>query len=198
MWIIVDAAPGAHLLTGLRDGVTREQFEQALTAGEDVSAMLYRHDVHAGDVMYLPSGRVHAIGAGNVIVEIQQNSDTTYRVFDWGRPGLDGKPRRLHVPESLASINWDDFEPPLVTPDGEALVHNEIFEVDRLTVSDPRVVASPVSCAALIAVDGGVSCGDADFEPGQLFLVPASEAASMPVSPLESDAVTVLRATLPE
>ena len=197
MWVVIDASPGAHLFTGLRRGVTREQFEAALTAGEDVSELLFGHDVHAGDVMYIPSGRVHAIGGGNVIVEIQQNSDTTYRVFDFNRPGLDGKPRQLHVPESLASIDWDDIEPPLVTQDGEALVHNDIFEVDRLTVSDPRVVASPASCAVVIAIDAGVSCGDSDLERGQLFVVPANEAASLPLSPTETDAVTVLRAMLP-
>ena len=61
--------------------------------------------------MFLPSGRVHAIGAGLVIFEIQQNSDTTYRVFDWNRVGLDGKPRELHVAQSLASIDFNDFEP---------------------------------------------------------------------------------------
>ncbi len=64
--------------------------------------------------MFLPSGRVHAIGAGLVIFEIQQNSDTTYRVFDWNRVGLDGKPRELHIAQSLASIDFNDFEPKLV------------------------------------------------------------------------------------
>jgi len=64
--------------------------------------------------MFLPSGRVHAIGAGIVIFEIQQNSDTTYRIFDWNRVGLDGRPRELHVAQSLASINFEDFGPSLV------------------------------------------------------------------------------------
>jgi mannose-6-phosphate isomerase len=197
MWIVVDAAPGAHLFTGLRRGVTREAFEQALKTGADISAMLRRHDVKAGDVMFLPSGRVHAIGAGNVIIEVQQNSDTTYRVFDFNRPGLDGRMRELHVPQSLASIDWDDFEPPLVTPDGEHLVHNEIFEVDRLVVDRERVVASDASCAVLIPVNGAVSCGDARFEPGQLFLVPAADGPSLPVASAADGPVTVLRAMLP-
>jgi mannose-6-phosphate isomerase len=197
MWVVVDATAGAHLFTGLRRGVTRESFEAALAAGEDVSGMLFRHDVRAGDVMFLPSGRVHAIGGGNVIVEIQQNSDTTYRVFDFNRPGLDGRPRELHVPESLASIDWDDIEPPLVIPDGERLVHNDIFEVDRLTVSAPRVVASTASCAVLIPVDGSVSCGDSEFAAGELFLVPAAGARSLPIAPASGDPVTVIRAQLP-
>ena len=88
--------------------------------------------------MFLPSGRVHAIGAGLVIFEIQQNSDTTYRVFDWNRVGLDGKPRALHVEKSLASINFQDFEPPLIAEGLSGagpvkvrpLVHDAAFSVE--------------------------------------------------------------------
>ncbi|MGA3284223.1 MAG: hypothetical protein ABSD57_07180 [Verrucomicrobiota bacterium] len=75
----------------------------------------HRIPVRAGDAMFLPSGRVHAIGAGVVIFEIQQNSDTTYRIFDWNRAGLDGKPRELHVAQSLASVDFSDFEPALIS-----------------------------------------------------------------------------------
>ena len=92
MWHIADAAPGAELFVGLRPGVTREVFETKIAAGE-VADCFHRIPVKRGDTMFLPSGRVHAIGAGLVIFEIQQNSDTTYRVFDWNRPGLDGKLR---------------------------------------------------------------------------------------------------------
>src|SRR2546423_10189045 len=94
--------------------------------------------------MFLPSGRVHAIGAGLVIFEIQQNSDTTYRVFDWNRVGLDGKPRELHVAESLASIDFADFEPGLAPRkhhSGEQvehrpLVQNPLFEIDEYQAAD--------------------------------------------------------------
>jgi mannose-6-phosphate isomerase len=128
---------------GLREGVTRAAFERSLAAGDDVSGCLQRIAVEPGDVMFLPSGRIHAIGAGNLIAEIQQNSDTTYRVFDFNRLGLDGVPRPLHVAESLASIDWDDVEPSLVQPvpmgDGRsgdvALVHDPLFEVDRLLLA---------------------------------------------------------------
>jgi mannose-6-phosphate isomerase len=198
MWVVVDASAHAQLFTGLRRGVTRAGFEAALTAGEDVSAMLFRHAVRNGDVMLLPSGRIHAIGAGNVIVEIQQNSDTTYRVFDWNRPGLDGLVRDLHIPESLASIDWDDYEPPLVVPDGETLVHNDIFDVDRLTVSSSRPVpAAPDGrCAALIPIDGAVRCAGRRFEPGRLFLVPA-DASERALAADGDRPSTVLRAMLP-
>lgn len=113
MWYIADAEPDADLFVGLRRGVTRAEFETKVQTG-DVAECFHRIPVRTGDTMFLPSGRVHAIGAGLVIFEIQQNSDTTYRVFDWNRKGLDGQPRELHVDKSLASIDFDDFEPSLV------------------------------------------------------------------------------------
>src|SRR6266404_6184934 len=113
MWYIADAAPGAELYVGLKRGVTRDQFAEKVRSGT-VADCFHRIGVKSGDAMFLPSGRVHAIGAGLVIFEIQQNSDTTYRVFDWNRVGLDGKPRELHIPQSLASIDFNDFEPELV------------------------------------------------------------------------------------
>jgi mannose-6-phosphate isomerase len=112
MWYIVEAKPQAELYAGLRKGVTREEFEKRIADGT-VAECIHRLPVTAGDVLFLPSGRVHAIGAGLVIFEIQQNSDTTYRVFDWNRVGLDGKPRDLHLKESLASIDFEDHEPRL-------------------------------------------------------------------------------------
>ncbi|MES2695616.1 MAG: type I phosphomannose isomerase catalytic subunit [Verrucomicrobiota bacterium] len=96
-WYIAETQPGAELIVGLKRGATREQFERAI--GDNTLEQC----VH--------SGQVHAIDAGNLILEIQQNSDTTYRVYDWGRVGLDGQPRQLHVKQSLRSIDWTDFEP---------------------------------------------------------------------------------------
>ncbi len=112
-WYLLAAEPGAHLFAGFRAGVTEEAFAAALEAGEDVSGMLHRIEVGVGDALLIPSGRVHAIGAGCLIVEVQQNSDTTYRVFDFNRPGLDGELRELHVPQSLKCIDFADVEPEL-------------------------------------------------------------------------------------
>src|ERR1039457_1417533 len=114
MWFIADAAPDASLYVGLKRGVTRVEFETKIADGT-VADCFHRVPVRAGDAMFLPSGRVHAIGDGLVIFEIQQNSDTTYRVFDWNRVGLDGQPRELHVAQSLASIDFGDFEPALIS-----------------------------------------------------------------------------------
>ncbi len=182
MWVILDATADAVLYVGLREGVTREAFERALAAGEDVSGCLQRVPVAPGDAMFLPSGRIHAIGAGNLIVEIQQNSDTTYRVFDFNRAGLDGRPRPLHVEESLASIDWADVEPSLVAPvplpggAGDALVHDRCFEVDRLVIARgaaPLPAAPDGECAVLVVTAGAVAVGGRTYGPGTTLLVPA-------------------------
>ena len=141
MWYIAQAAPDADLYVGLKYGVTRADFERKIKDGT-VAECFHRIAVKAGDVMFLPSGRVHAIGAGNVIFEIQQNSDTTYRVFDWNRVGLDGKPRELHIQESLESIDFADFEPRLSSAQYSRsqtmklrfLVDDPLFRVDGYQV----------------------------------------------------------------
>ena len=105
------------MLAGLKQGATRETFEAAL---KDNSAekLLHRFHAEVGDCLFVPSGRVHAIDAGCIILEVQQNSDTTYRVYDWGRVGLDGKPRALHIESSLKSIDWNDTDPQFQKPNG--------------------------------------------------------------------------------
>jgi mannose-6-phosphate isomerase len=132
MWFIADAAPDASLYVGLKRGVTRTEFEKKISGGS-VADCFHRIPVRAGDAMFLPSGRVHAIGDGLVIFEIQQNSDTTYRVFDWNRVGLDGNPRELHIAQSLASIDFKDFEPKLVET---KFITNRKIQ-NRLLVNDP-------------------------------------------------------------
>ena len=109
-WYVADCDEDASLIVGLKQGVTREQFTQALIDNK-VAACVHRFPVKPGDSILVESGRMHAIDAGNLILEIQQNSDTTYRVYDWGRAGLDGAPRQLHLQESLKSIDFNDYEP---------------------------------------------------------------------------------------
>lgn len=121
-WYVADANADASLIVGLKKGVTREQFETAL-AENKAEDCVHRFPVKAGDSILVESGRMHAIDAGNLILEIQQNSDTTYRVYDWGRVGLDGAPRQLHIEESLKSIDFNDFEPaPLTIIPGEQVL----------------------------------------------------------------------------
>ncbi len=115
MWYLLDAQPRAGLVAGLKRNVTREDFEKALRE-EKLDPLLHHVPVKQGDALHIPSGRIHAIGGGCLIFEVQQNSDTTYRVYDWGHVGLDGKPRPLHVEQSLKCIDFDDYEPGLLQP----------------------------------------------------------------------------------
>jgi len=105
-WLVLHATPGARVYRGLRDGCTREELEAALEGG-DVKRCLHAVDVESGDTIYVPAGTVHTIGAGVLLAEVQQNSDSTYRIHDWGRLGLDGKPRDLHLEAALDSIRFD-------------------------------------------------------------------------------------------
>jgi len=194
MWYLLDASLDSDLYAGLKPGVTRAGFEHALQAGH-VAEQIHSFPIRAGDAMFIPSGRIHAIGAGNLIVEIQQNSDTTYRVFDWNRLGLDGKPRELHVGESLESINFDDVEPGIVQPQGELLVECPLFHVEQWVLSGPRMSPGP-GFAVFVVVEGSVECGGVQFFRGSFFLLPAC-ATERELRPLSADAA-VLRTSIPE
>lgn len=108
-WYILDALPGAIIYLGLKPGTTRQIYEKSLATGH-VEDLLVARPVHPGDLIPVLPGTVHAIGAGILLAEVQQPSDTTYRVYDWGRMGLDGQPRQLHLQEALASIHFHDAE----------------------------------------------------------------------------------------
>jgi mannose-6-phosphate isomerase len=184
MWYIADADPGALLYVGLRKGVTRADFERALAAGT-VESCFHQIPVKAGDTMFLPSGRVHAIGAGLVIFEIQQNSDTTYRVYDWNRAGLDDRPRALHIRESLESIDFADFEPALApdqwsaaVPQVRPLVRHELFDVDACRMQPGLHSCLPGGSMRILGVAGGellVGKGDTQVRlpAGSFCLIPA-------------------------
>jgi len=169
-------------------------FERALREGK-VAEKIHHIPMKPGDVIFIPSGRIHAIGAGNVIVEIQQNSDTTYRVYDWNRLGLDGKPRKLQVEESMQSIDFDDIEPSVTKPNGETLVNCEYFEVEKWELPAPRRAFEEGKFAIFTMLGGEVECGGAHFKPGDFFLVPSSQPDPV-VKPVNGTA-TLLRTIIP-
>jgi mannose-6-phosphate isomerase len=188
MWYIAAADPGAELFVGLKRGVTRGAFERAIADGT-VAACFHRVEVTAGDAMFLPSGRVHAIGSGLVIFEIQQNSDTTFRVYDWDRVGLDGRPRELHVPQSLASIDFEDFEPSLIHPKNigsgafrvTSLVNDPLLHADLVEAADAATFDPGKGQPHVVAVTGGSvtvrgSGRSASLHAGDFCLLPASVA----------------------
>jgi len=194
MWFIADCDPGAKLYVGLKHGVTRAAFEQAIADGS-VASLVHSVPPQPGDSIFIPSGRLHAIGAGFLIHEIQQNSDTTYRVFDWNRPGLDGKPRELHVEQSMASIDFDDFEPSMDTPDGDTLASCAYFETKRKSLAAGETITNPEEdrFSIISVVDGCLeSAGGLHLKKGSFALLPRG------VSPLTGckDSI-VLQVTLP-
>lgn len=193
MWYFAATRADADIYAGLRKGATRETFEEALKEGT-ADDCVHRITVKGGDAIFIPSGRLHAIGAGNLIVEVQQNSDTTYRVFDWNRIGLDGRPRDLHVQESLASIDFDDVEPGLVRSQGDTIVKCDHFRVERLALRSGVSVASEGDFAIVCVLEGEVTCGSVRFGPGAFFLVPALGSART-MKPVRRKA-TVLRISL--
>ncbi len=193
VWFILDALLESDLYAGLKRGVTRAVFEQALRDGR-VAEQIHAFPIQAGDTMFIPSGRIHAIGAGNLIIEVQQNSDTTYRVFDWNRVGLDGEPRKLHVAESMESIDFADAEPRLCVPQGETLVECTNFRVERWALDQPRMSMGQ-GFAIFSVVAGRVRCGGHEFSRGAFFLLPAN-AEDREIAPLEPGA-SVLRTTVP-
>ena len=174
-WYIASTSPGAQLIVGLKKGVTRGQFEQAIK-DQTLEACVHHFDVAAGDSILVHSGEVHAIDAGNLILEIQQNSDTTYRVYDWGRMGLDGKPRAMHVEQSLKSIQWDDFEPSPVraAPTSGTIADSNEFRIRRVVLAPGETITIQKNeqPRILSVVSGRAQCGKVHLERGDNAILP--------------------------
>lgn len=106
MWYVIDARPGSYLYAGFKTKITQEEYCQRVANGT-ITDVLARHEVKAGDVFYLPAGRVHAICSGILLAEVQQSSDLTYRIYDYNRLGLDGKPRQLHTELAAQALDFN-------------------------------------------------------------------------------------------
>ncbi len=150
MWFVLAAEQGGVLYVGLKEGVTADEFEAALDRGE-VQKLLLKHAVKPGDFFLIPAGTLHAIGQGCMVYEVQQNSDTTYRVWDWNRVDTDGKPRELHRKEAMASIHFD-AKLPISQPKVE--VKRENGHLDLL-ISDSRFVVKRLNFSGEWEIEKG-------------------------------------------
>jgi mannose-6-phosphate isomerase len=193
-WYVAAADPGAELYLGFRESITRDQFEKALLDGT-AADHVHTVRVKTGDAAFLPAGRLHALGAGNLLIEVQQNSDTTYRVFDWNRVDDKGKRRQLHIDQALQCIDFDDVAPKLVEPQGELLLRNDLFEVQKWNLTASREISSKGQFAIVCCLSGALRCGDIDLSPGGSFLVPAS-LSDQPLQP-QREETNLLRITIP-
>jgi mannose-6-phosphate isomerase len=187
-WYVVAAEKGAELVCGLDKGVGKEAFAAAVERG-NIGEVLRCVKVKRGDVAYVPAGRVHAIGAGNLILEIQENSDVTYRVYDWGRVGTDGKPRALHIGKALQVVAFGDETPPLVEKqwrkaggcEWTPLVRCRYFEAVEIEVGTEwsgMCDGSRFKIVSCVGGRGALRCGDPvetfTLSPGDTIFLPAS------------------------
>jgi mannose-6-phosphate isomerase len=199
-WVILDAAPGSVIYAGLQPGVTREDLAQAIAAGR-CETCLHQFEPRAGDCIFIPAGTVHALGAGLLVAEIQQASDTTYRLFDWNRVGADGRPRPLHVEQSLAVIDY--VRGPIVPqtpqltnePGVERLVACDKFILDRRAFTGEARLGGDGRCRIVNVVAGEMRLAkDPSVPPmskGETALLPAgvgriSAIADIPATLLEA------------
>ncbi|MCA9060729.1 MAG: class I mannose-6-phosphate isomerase [Planctomycetaceae bacterium] len=184
-WIILEAAPDSRICCGLRDGVTPEQLQAALAAG-DPQPLLHIYPVKAGDCVYVPAGTVHALGPGIVLAEVQEQSNLTFRLFDWGRLGTDGKPRPIHIEESIQCTRFDRGPVHCVRPAQlcdqdhrfEELVRCDHFVIRRHRAVDAWHLRTDGRFRILIGMSGsGEVCTEQstiDLQTGRTVLIPAN------------------------
>ena len=195
-WYVALGDPDAELFLGFREAITRDEFGERLRDGTVVDRV-HTIAVQAGDAVFLPAGRVHAIGAGNLLFEIQQNSDTTYRAFDWNRTDpATGMKRDLHVEQAIECIDFEDVQPKLIESKGELLISNHLFEIRKWNLDEAREAAPPGEFAIICCLTGDLSCANTKFAPGEFFIVPA-HLKDRQLKPLAPD-TSLLRVTIPK
>lgn len=192
-WYILDAEPGAKVYVGLKEGITQEDLAKAVVENKVIDAM-HVLEPQKGDCLFIPATTVHALGKGLLVAEIQQASNTTFRLFDWNRVGADGKPRQLHIQESLDTIDFEKGpvqpqEPqPTSDPDIERLVTCDKFILDRWEFDDRKSIGSDRSFHIVAVLEGKVRSSHAHLDQalgkGSTFLVPAG-CGPLPLRALE-------------
>ena len=188
-WYVVAADPGAQVALGLKPGVTREQLARAIREVQ-AEELLNWVDIHPGEMIYVDAGTVHTIGPGAILLETQQNSDTTYRLYDYGRP------REIHVEQGLAATK-ERTRAGKVPCEGTTLVDSPCFVVEKFSLTETRCFEAAHSPQIFVALEGcgaieGVS--SAGFDRGQVLVIPA-QVAQVRIRP--SQHVELLRMTLP-
>lgn len=182
MWYIVDCDPGAELIYGFKGEISRDEFKERI-ANNTLLEVTNNVPVHKGDVFFIEAGTLHAIGKGILIAEIQQNSNTTYRVYDYGRVGADGKPRQLHVEKA---VEVTELAPPKyptkamgepVQKDGftQTLLSTcEYFNVSKLEISSAaQLEATENSFNSILVLEGEIKIGELTLKKGNTCFIPA-------------------------
>lgn len=202
-WVILAAEPGSYIYAGVRRGFDRHALAREIARGT-CELCLHRFEPAVGDCIFVPAGTVHALGPGLIVAEIQQSSDTTFRLYDWNRLGPDGNPRPLHVEQALEVTDFDRGpvlpQVPQATdrPHVERLVDCEKFVLDRWSLAEPQTIGGDNRCHILSVVWGSVSVesdpAESPLQFGESLLLPA---AVGPVKLSPHDGATLLDAYLP-
>jgi mannose-6-phosphate isomerase len=194
-WYVAAANPDAEVFVGFREPITPDMFKEKLRHGTVID-YIHKITVQSGDAIFLPAGRVHAIGAGTLLIEIQQNSDTTYRVFDWNRTDpATGTKRDLHIQQAIQCIDFEDVRPKLIQSQGELLISNSLFEIRKWNLDDAREAAPLGQFAIVCCLTGNLSCAKTKLAPGDFFLIPA-HLGDRQLKPLATN-TSLLRITIP-
>lgn len=173
MWYIVDCEEGATLYYGFKEPISKEKFKESIS-DNTLTEYLNKVPVKKGDVFFIPSGTIHAIGSGILIAEIQQNSNTTYRVSDYGRLGADGKPRPLHIDKAVEVTNLTPPPAEKDLPEG-VLAECDYFKVRILNTNDEnKITVDNSSFTALLCLEGEVSFDGVDLKKGDCAFIPAN------------------------
>ena len=184
-WFVVRSDNNSGLFLGFNKKVSKAQFKEALK-NNNAESLCHRIQSNANDSIFVQSGRIHAIDAGNLVLEIQQNSDTTYRVYDWGRVGMDGNPRKLHIEESLESIDFDDNCPSAVAtsnqPGIETIAECKHFRIRRLNLaknSKYKIKDSFFECVIISPFKGSPYYKNQLLESGKSYISPFSSSCEI-------------------
>lgn len=208
MWYVVDAKPGTYLYAGFAQDITGEEYCRRVGDGT-ICEVLAKHYIHPGDAFFIPAGRVHAICGGALIAEVQQSSDITYRIYDYGRLGMDGKPRELHTELAVDVLDYTvhpeyalDYPRDLNHPN--LICTCDFFEVRRLTLDAPlnRRMRHHDSFVIYMCLQGECRLGDTvQLHRGQSCLVPAvctDDIRLVPTGMADGERIELLEVFIPQ
>ena len=209
MWYALDGSPGMAVYAGLAEGTTPEIFAEHLRTGK-MDSVLRRHELQPGEVVFIPGGLVHAIDCGCFLLEVQQNSDTTYRLWDWKRVDASGNPRELHIEQAMKTIDWEKRENPCVRPSPPrkfgrnletCLIANDFFVMNSYKIKESQTFDTKQRCFDIFFTTKGKVkiVWDGDFlsvGEGRTVLIPAS-VGTYRLEPLTEEASEILYVTMP-
>ena len=199
MWYFLEGDSSTQIYCGLKPGIGKAEFLKAMES-KTFADILQSIPAEKGEAVFVPGGRIHAIGAGCLILEIQQNSNTTYRIYDWDRVDASGKGRELHIDKALKVIDWENNGDPLCKISGSTIQNCEFFRLDRFELKAAKdFPMTGKSFHALFIAEGSGTItwngGEEKLSPGQSWLVPAA-LGGYTVCPAGSR-LTVLCTTIP-